>query len=275
MECRGFSAPDGSWKIICTRRRSARSRDPCAPARPRRRSLPWASGSSPMIERMSVVLPQPDSPTSATTSPRPHRARPCRRRAPRPPPELHLHVGRCDHRLIDVGCHDSPPPTCTHAARRPLRPAARSARRVVLHSGTATEQRGWNGQPVGSAEGSGGSPAKPCGFMPRGGVADRGERRRERPRVRVLRLARTRPCCRAVLHDAAGVHHRQALAGVGEHRQVVGDEQQRQAVLALQLLQQRPAPAPAPSRRARWWARRRSAGFGSQASASAMSTRWR
>ncbi len=43
---------------------------------------------------------------------------------------------------------------------------------------------------------------------------------------------------RAVLDDPSGVHDGQALAGGGEHRQVVGDEQQCQSAVALQFGEQ-------------------------------------
>ena len=64
---RGLSDRNGSWKIICTSRRCARS------AAPRRRwtstspkrTRPLSGRSSPTTVRASVDLPQPDSPTSA------------------------------------------------------------------------------------------------------------------------------------------------------------------------------------------------------------------
>ena len=44
---------------------------------------------------------------------------------------------------------------------------------------------------------------------------------------------------RADLGDAAGIHHRHAIGGLGDHAHVVGDQHHRGAVLAAELLQQR------------------------------------
>jgi hypothetical protein len=46
------------------------------------------------------------------------------------------------------------------------------------------------------------------------------------------------PGRRPLLDDPAGVHDGDPLAGRGQHRQVVGDQQQGQAELAPQLLEQ-------------------------------------
>ena len=43
---------------------------------------------------------------------------------------------------------------------------------------------------------------------------------------------------RASLHNLAEVHHRHAVAHVTHHREVVGDEHQRQSHVALKLAQQ-------------------------------------
>jgi hypothetical protein len=69
---RGFSEAKGSWKIICRRRRSGRSsrRDWPTSSCPSKRTLPPLAGSSCRIALPTVVLPQPDSPTSASVRPR-------------------------------------------------------------------------------------------------------------------------------------------------------------------------------------------------------------
>ncbi len=71
MRLRGFSEANGSWNTICTsrvsRRRSASSS--VARSRPSTSSRPDVGGYSPTIARPSVVLPQPDSPTTPSTSP--------------------------------------------------------------------------------------------------------------------------------------------------------------------------------------------------------------
>ena len=68
---RGFSEDAGSWKTICTSRRSGP-----APRRPRwvmscpwKRMAPPVGSSSRRMLRASVVLPQPDSPTNPSVSP--------------------------------------------------------------------------------------------------------------------------------------------------------------------------------------------------------------
>ena len=64
-------------------------------------------------------------------------------------------------------------------------------------------------------------------------------------------------------------------ATLGDDAEVVRDQDDRRAELALQVLHQRRGSAPGSSRRARWSARRRSAASGLQASAIAIITRWR
>ena len=56
-------------------------------------------------------------------------------------------------------------------------------------------------------------------------------------RVRMLRIVKDVPH-RALFDDPAGVHHRHAVRGFGDHAEVVGDQQQRQVELALHVAQQ-------------------------------------
>ena len=154
-----------------------------------------------------------------------------------------------------------PSRTCTHAARRPA-PAGHSSTSTVAHSGSATGQRGWNGQPAGMSRGSGGSPPRPDGRQPEARVADHRERRRERRRVRVRGVARTRPRSAPPRRSGRRTSPRVRWQHVRERREVVRDEDHREAELALQLARAARAPAPAPSRRAPSSARRRSAGAG-------------
>ncbi len=69
---RGFSEAIGSWKMSCTRRRSRRSRSPLSRTRstPSKTTLPDVGRKSCSTARASVDLPQPDSPTSPSVSPR-------------------------------------------------------------------------------------------------------------------------------------------------------------------------------------------------------------
>ena len=64
---------------------------------------------------------------------------------------------------------------------------------------------------------------------------------------------------RGLLDDPAGVHHRDRVGDVGDHAEVVGDEDQAHVRTRAAAPRAGPSPAPARSRRARWWARRRSA----------------
>ena len=69
--CRGFSDEYGSWKIICdvaAQRAQLRARA-WVMSRPSKTILPPVGSSSRVISRPVVVLPQPDSPTSASVSP--------------------------------------------------------------------------------------------------------------------------------------------------------------------------------------------------------------
>ena len=61
---------------------------------------------------------------------------------------------------------------------------------------------------------------------------------------------------RSLLDEAAGVHHRDPVADVGEHRQVVADHQHARRRAPAPGWRAPPAPGPAPSRRAPWSARR-------------------
>ena len=69
---RGFSDAYGSWKIICIRRRMRRSSSP--PRRvtsvPSKMIVPAVASTSRITARAKVDLPQPDSPTRPSVSPR-------------------------------------------------------------------------------------------------------------------------------------------------------------------------------------------------------------
>ena len=73
---RGLSDAMGSWKIICMRRRSGRiaASSRCVMSVPAKRMVPASGRTRPSKARPSVVLPEPDSPTMPTTSPRPIRS---------------------------------------------------------------------------------------------------------------------------------------------------------------------------------------------------------
>ena len=69
---RGSSEPYGSWKMICIRRRYLRSSSVLRLNRstPSKRTVPLVASRSRIIARPIVLLPQPDSPTSPSVSPR-------------------------------------------------------------------------------------------------------------------------------------------------------------------------------------------------------------
>ena len=68
---RGLRLANGFWNTICTVRRSALRVAASAPATssPARRSRPAVGRSSIVTWRASVLLPQPDSPTTARVRP--------------------------------------------------------------------------------------------------------------------------------------------------------------------------------------------------------------
>src|SRR5262249_40037192 len=66
---------------------------------------------------------------------------------------------------------------------------------------------------------------------------DRGDRREQRARVRVPRLAE-QALRLALLDDLAEVHHRDAVGEVADHAEVVGDEEVGEAELALEVAQE-------------------------------------
>src|SRR5215472_10204522 len=65
--CRGFSEPYGFWKMYAIRRRASllRWRAPGGSSRPPSAMVPVQLRCSPATARATVVLPEPDSPTSA------------------------------------------------------------------------------------------------------------------------------------------------------------------------------------------------------------------
>ncbi len=69
---RGSSEPYGSWKMICILRRILRSSPGLSDSRstPSKRTEPLVASRSRIIARPMVLLPQPDSPTRPSVSPR-------------------------------------------------------------------------------------------------------------------------------------------------------------------------------------------------------------
>ena len=107
--------------------------------------------------------------------------------------------------------------------------AGASFRQTSIASG----QRGWKWQPAGGASGLGISPAHRAGLEPPPGVG-LGDRVDQRAGVRVLR-PRQHLVGRAGLDDPPEVHDGDAVGDVLDDRQVVGDEHERDAELALEV----------------------------------------
>ena len=74
---RGLSDENGSWKTMCSSRRSGRSarRERCVMSVPRRRIVPAVGSTSRRMHFAIVDLPLPDSPTSPSISPAAERER--------------------------------------------------------------------------------------------------------------------------------------------------------------------------------------------------------
>ena len=117
--------------------------------------------------------------------------------------------------------------------------------RITCRAGTAvrsarvstSSQRGWNGQPGGRLNGCGSVPAI-TGSAVRVSRLQAGDRAQQRPRVGMLRRMED-VVDRALLHDAAEIHHHHIVRHLRDHAEIVRDEDDRGVVLVLQLAQQR------------------------------------
>ena len=206
-------------------------------------------GCSPSIARASVDLPQPDSPTTPRISP----ALPVQRDAVERPghPAAGAEArprgrGRPSARrsrsasACDLGSAPRQAPATRSTARSDRRPTAPAptSRRAGSSIDSAPRRRD-------SAGGSDSPAASPPGR------AGRRESASARPRsppitgsdveqpLRVGVLRRVEDVRdRARLDDPARVHDRDPVAGLGQHPEVVGDQDQRQAELLAQALQQ-------------------------------------
>ena len=231
----------------------------------RRRSAPCppSARAAAAPARPSVVLPQPLSPirprrspramvrstpsTARTTSPAPARGGALRRarkaaisRAHRTAPARHA-VPSAGRRHPRAAAPIMPPPR--DAARRAPAPGAHDLRLLAALVRARTARRR-NGSPAAACVGSGtlaGDRRQGCvqpisrgsaGQQPGGVGMARG---RNRPRAR-----------RPGLHHLAGIHHRDPVAMLRDHAEIVGDQHQR---TCHSRAQRRPAaPAPAPGR---------------------------
>ena len=149
---RGLRLANGSWKIICRRRRSFWRSASCAGAHmsmPSKVTLPDVGGNSPTTILATVDLPDPDSPTRARVSPALDRERDARYRLeiglvrtldqaiePRPGDVEHaaeaLRLDKRRLRSCGISRHligDQPAGSLRRASRHALRPFGAAARR--------------------------------------------------------------------------------------------------------------------------------------------------
>ena len=196
-----------------------------------------------------MVLPQPDSPTTPSVCPRsivneiPSTAR----TAPRSPPKMPRLAGKC---LLS--------PAASRTAIRPLSLATRQS--APTAAGSASQQRAVRPS---SGANAGGAASRQRSNRLR---AARGKRAAGRQRRQIGRLAvdRDEPLIavahprdrveqrlgigvggriedlrhRSRLDHPPGIHHRELVAHLGDDAEIVGDEDQGEAVLPLQVAQQ-------------------------------------
>ena len=104
------------------------------------------------------------------------------------------------------------------------------------HIACAMGQRGWKRHPAGTRAGLGTSPRRMMRVAPALRIRC-GHRRQQRLRVGMVRRVEQRVAL-GQLHQPAEIHHRDPVRDVPHHRQIVRDEQIRDAEPLLQVLQQ-------------------------------------
>ena len=168
---RGCSELYGFWNTYWMRSRCAvvRSRADCARRSEPSRISPVHSRCRPPIDRDSVVLPEPDSPTSARHSPRSTcRSTLCTTWCPVYDAHTIAH-----HQRVRGGCSDrrrvrrrraecaAAPRTAGCSEPDGLAPTSRSAGNSARHASVASSQRMANEQPTGRRPGAGARPLRP------------------------------------------------------------------------------------------------------------------
>src|SRR6185503_4467351 len=257
---RGFRLAYGSWKIIWKRRRIVSiSALPWIFARstPSNTMEPALGAYRPQMSRATVDLPQPDSPTRESVSPRlmvketPSTAR----RSWRDWRSITRFSHGLDTSKTLVRSFTSRSVSAMH---RPIAPILLRARRRHLRrmepAGGERFVRREQAWPLGlaavedaraawierTARGNGVQarhrPLDLRQALERS--ADRGDRAHEARRVGMLGIV-DHFLHGPDLDDAAGIHDGDAIGGLRDHAHVVGDEHDRRAVVAAQALQQR------------------------------------
>ncbi len=261
--CRRLSAESGFWKTICTACTCSRLRlrgRGRPPAGPRARGWsPHRDGTMPRSTRASVVLPLPDSPTRPSVS---------------PAADLQVDAGqrmdidpRDGEGLGHVAGPTAAARACARRLRRRLRPRRAAASPPSARNGSASlgrrspsyiggdsvrqrsstsPQRSAKMQPCRSAPGAGRNPgivsSQPASFSwPRSRDAAQKPHRVGMPGL--LEHLQRRP----LLDHLAGVEHAHPVAHLGDHAQVVADED------AATSRSPRAAPRPVRAPRIRPW----------------------
>ena len=214
---------------------------------PSRANSPDAGSTRLSIARASVDLPQPDSPTTPRISPWRHsNETPSTARATLAlDAELHRQVANLHQGL---GIHSATSAAVTAGAAI----SGHSLQGAKWHAAACpgpTSRSAGSSKQRSAAYGQRGRKRQPSGRLARVGRATRDRRREaalaadhrqrlEQPlRVRVLRGVED-GAHRAGLDDPARVHDRDPVAGLGEHAEVVRDQDQRQPELLAQALEQ-------------------------------------
>ena len=254
---RGLSEEYGSWKITWIRRRTARSCRCVQRARgrrPRTRSRRSVGSSSCRMQRPTVVLPQPDSPT------RPERL--ARARCVKLDVVDRAHDAErlararaaADREVLDEVAHLEQRPTLD--AGRRLRPsqalglpseaATRGTRAGAVGSSSGGTSARSGRRETGSAARSG-SPAaaRQVGRQALDGLELRAarlveprHRAQQADRVGMARVGGTASAARALLDDARRVHDVDAVGVARDDAEVVRDDDQRDAEPPRQVLHQ-------------------------------------
>ena len=244
---RGLSEAYGSWKMICIARRCARialvdEREEVA--RRRTRPCPTSARAAAARSRPVVDLPQPDSPTSASVSPAPSVE--ARRRRPRAPRRRAAEQAAAHREVLDQVLDAQQRRSCRRQrARRAARASTRRrARRRCRRSGGSSRAAALDRR-TGSADGSGSRATGVSGFGTWPSIAARRSCSRcscgiepSSPIVYGCCGSANSVADRRALDDAPGVHHRDVVGDLGDHAEVVRDEDDRGAGLLAQRAHQ-------------------------------------
>src|SRR5580765_6245275 len=229
---RGLSDEYGSWKTMCISRRSGRSsrREMCVMSLPLRRIVPAVGSSRRTMQAPTVDLPLPDSPTSPSISPGAIVSEtPSTAWTSPPRPSRCVPAVKCLTRfsassvgvwsVMRTGMEAGDEVVPLHLAQR------RHLRAGLLVRARAAVREGARGPWPVERRHAPRDLAKPAVVVAASGPRDRAE---QPDRVRMLR-PREQIVNGRLLDLAAGVHHKHAVGYVGDHAEVVRDQDDRRA----------------------------------------------